>query len=221
MADPAVRRTSASGTDQSIGDLVSVAARDISQLVRYELDLAKLELKADVKRVGIGGALIVIAAVRGVPGADAAVLRVAYGLHAAGLPGAVGVLPASSRSPAAAHRRRRPHRLADGAQADRHEQDQAQPGGRGCRCCAAGSPGCPGQGPGKSRLAMTARGNAIHLPQRALVPPVGQRQRDPVSRRRERRRPARAAAARLPGVLVDLAAAAQLAEPGGVPCRCP
>ena len=50
MADPAVRRTSAAVTDQSIGDLVSVAARDISQLVRYELDLAKLELKSDVKR---------------------------------------------------------------------------------------------------------------------------------------------------------------------------
>jgi hypothetical protein len=60
MAEPAVRRTSASGTDQSIGDLVSVAARDISQLVRYELDLAKIELKNDVKRVGIGGALLVM-----------------------------------------------------------------------------------------------------------------------------------------------------------------
>jgi|SRR5215469_8742751 len=58
MAEPAVRRTSASGTDQSIGDLVSVAARDISQLVRYELDLAKIELKSDVKRVAIGGALL-------------------------------------------------------------------------------------------------------------------------------------------------------------------
>jgi uncharacterized membrane protein YqjE len=60
MAEPAVRRTSASGTDQSIGDLVSVAARDISQLVRYELDLAKIELKNDVKRIAIGGALLVI-----------------------------------------------------------------------------------------------------------------------------------------------------------------
>jgi Putative Actinobacterial Holin-X, holin superfamily III len=60
MAEPAVRRTPADGTDQSIGDLVSVAARDISQLVRYELDLAKIELKSDVKRVGIGGALLAI-----------------------------------------------------------------------------------------------------------------------------------------------------------------
>jgi uncharacterized membrane protein YqjE len=60
MAEPAVRHTPASGTDQSIGDLVSVAARDISQLVRYELDLAKIELKEDVKRVAIGGALMAI-----------------------------------------------------------------------------------------------------------------------------------------------------------------
>ncbi len=61
MADPAVRRTSAGVADQSIGDLVSVATRDISQLVRYELDLAKLELKADAKRLGISGALVGVA----------------------------------------------------------------------------------------------------------------------------------------------------------------
>ena len=61
MAEPAVRRMPSSVTDQSIGDLVSVAARDISQLVRYEIDLAKLELKGDVKRAGIGAALGAIA----------------------------------------------------------------------------------------------------------------------------------------------------------------
>src|SRR5215472_13853401 len=60
MADPAVRRASGGATDQSIGDLVSVAARDISQLVRYELDLAKLELKSDVKRGAIGGGLMAV-----------------------------------------------------------------------------------------------------------------------------------------------------------------
>jgi uncharacterized membrane protein YqjE len=60
MAEPAVRRMPAGGTDQSIGDLVSVAARDVSQLVRYELDLAKIELKTDVRRLGIGGALLAI-----------------------------------------------------------------------------------------------------------------------------------------------------------------
>jgi uncharacterized membrane protein YqjE len=61
MADPAVKRTSSGATDQSIGDLVSVAARDISQLVRYELDLAKLELKADAKRLGISAGLLIVA----------------------------------------------------------------------------------------------------------------------------------------------------------------
>jgi uncharacterized membrane protein YqjE len=61
MADPAVRRAATGVADQSIGDLVSVAARDISQLVRYEIDLAKLELKADAKRLGIGAGLGVVA----------------------------------------------------------------------------------------------------------------------------------------------------------------
>jgi hypothetical protein len=60
MAEPAVRRTSAGGTDQSIGELVSVAARDIAQLVRYELDLAKIELRGDVRRLATGAALLVI-----------------------------------------------------------------------------------------------------------------------------------------------------------------
>jgi hypothetical protein len=62
MAEPAVRRRSAGGTEQSIGDLVSVAARDVSQLVRYEMDLAKIELKSDVKRLAIGGALLGVGA---------------------------------------------------------------------------------------------------------------------------------------------------------------
>ena len=61
MAEPAVRRMPSSATDQSIGDLVSVAARDISQLLRYEIDLAKLELKSDVKRAGIGAGLLAVA----------------------------------------------------------------------------------------------------------------------------------------------------------------
>lgn len=61
MAEPAVRPVSSGVADQSIGDLVSVAARDISQLVRYEIDLAKLELKSDVKRAGISAGLLAVA----------------------------------------------------------------------------------------------------------------------------------------------------------------
>src|SRR6266704_6081840 len=61
MADPAVRQSAGSARDQSLGVLVSLAVKDVTQLLRYELDLAKLELKADVRRIAIAGALLGIA----------------------------------------------------------------------------------------------------------------------------------------------------------------
>jgi Putative Actinobacterial Holin-X, holin superfamily III len=45
------------GTDQSIGDLVALALKDVSQLVHYEIDLAKSELKGDARRIGLAAAL--------------------------------------------------------------------------------------------------------------------------------------------------------------------
>ena len=50
------------GDDQSLGDLVALAAKDVSQLIRYEIDLAKTELKDDVQRIGLAGALSGVAA---------------------------------------------------------------------------------------------------------------------------------------------------------------
>ena len=50
------------GDGQSLGDLVALAAKDVSQLIRYEIDLAKTELRADVERIGLAGALGVVAA---------------------------------------------------------------------------------------------------------------------------------------------------------------
>jgi uncharacterized membrane protein YqjE len=47
---------------QSLGDLVALAAKDVSQLIRYEIDLAKTELKDDVQRIGLAGALSGVAA---------------------------------------------------------------------------------------------------------------------------------------------------------------
>ena len=47
---------------QSLGDLVALAAKDVSQLIRYEIDLAKTELKGDMRRVGLAGALGGVAA---------------------------------------------------------------------------------------------------------------------------------------------------------------
>jgi uncharacterized membrane protein YqjE len=87
MAQPAVRRVSASVPDQSIGDLVSVAARDISQLVRYELDLAKLELKSDAKKAGVTAALLGIAVFAACLVLMLLCFAFAYGLAALGAPG--------------------------------------------------------------------------------------------------------------------------------------
>jgi hypothetical protein len=50
------------GDGQSLGDLVALAAKDVSQLIRYEIDLAKTELKGDVQRIGVAGALGGVAA---------------------------------------------------------------------------------------------------------------------------------------------------------------
>jgi hypothetical protein len=50
------------GNGQSLGDLVALAAKDVSQLIRYEIDLAKTELKGDVRRIGLAGALGGVAA---------------------------------------------------------------------------------------------------------------------------------------------------------------
>jgi uncharacterized membrane protein YqjE len=50
------------GDGQSLGDLVALAAKDVSQLIRYEIDLAKAELKGDVQRVGLAAALGGVAA---------------------------------------------------------------------------------------------------------------------------------------------------------------
>ena len=45
------------GDEQSLGDLVALAAKDVSQLIRYEIDLAKTELKGDVQRIGLAAGL--------------------------------------------------------------------------------------------------------------------------------------------------------------------
>jgi uncharacterized membrane protein YqjE len=50
------------GDDQSLGDLVALAAKDVSQLIRYEIDLAKTELRDDVQRIGLATALSGVAA---------------------------------------------------------------------------------------------------------------------------------------------------------------
>jgi hypothetical protein len=53
------RPDSADG-QQSLGELVALAAKDVSSLVRYEIDLAKREFKMDAQRIGIAAGLAVV-----------------------------------------------------------------------------------------------------------------------------------------------------------------
>jgi uncharacterized membrane protein YqjE len=46
------------GSDQSLGDLVALAAKDISQLIRGEISLAKIELRGDLKRIAVAALLL-------------------------------------------------------------------------------------------------------------------------------------------------------------------
>ena len=85
MAEPAVKPRADGAHDQSIGSLVSLAITDVSKLFKAELDLAKLELKDDVRRVGIGGALLGIAAFVGCLILVLLCFAYAYGLIAAGI----------------------------------------------------------------------------------------------------------------------------------------
>jgi hypothetical protein len=78
-------RPAAAGDDQSLGDLVALAAKDISQLVRYEIDLAKTELRGDMKRVGLAGALGGVSAFVGCLVLVLLSFALAYGLIALGI----------------------------------------------------------------------------------------------------------------------------------------
>ena len=65
MARSAAPQPVGNDSEPSIGDLVSQAIRDVTQLVRCELALAKLELREDAKRLGLAAALLAIAAFAG------------------------------------------------------------------------------------------------------------------------------------------------------------
>lgn len=45
---------------QSLGELVALAAKDLSSLVHYEISLAKSELKMDARRIGIAAGIAVV-----------------------------------------------------------------------------------------------------------------------------------------------------------------
>jgi uncharacterized membrane protein YqjE len=84
MAGPTTRGQT-DAQQQSLGDLVSLAVSDITQLVKFEVDLAKIELKQDARRLGIGGVLLGMAAFVGCLVLMLLCFAFAYGLMALGI----------------------------------------------------------------------------------------------------------------------------------------
>jgi uncharacterized membrane protein YqjE len=84
MAEPGTARP-AEVDGRSVGDLVSEAISDITRLVRYETDLAKVELRADLRRLGVSTALLAIAAFTGFLMLVMLCFALAFGLQALGI----------------------------------------------------------------------------------------------------------------------------------------
>jgi predicted phage tail protein len=71
--------------EPTVGQLFSAVSRDLSSLVRSEIELAKVELKDDVRSAGKGGGMLGVAAFLGVLFVILASIAAAYGLTALGL----------------------------------------------------------------------------------------------------------------------------------------
>ncbi|WP_166347553.1 phage holin family protein [Phytoactinopolyspora limicola] len=76
---------SAADADVSTGRLIAEIKEDVSGLVHDEIELAKAEVKASAKAAGLGGALIVVAALLGLLALVMLSIALAYGVHALGL----------------------------------------------------------------------------------------------------------------------------------------
>lgn len=71
--------------ERTLGQLVAEASRDLSTIVRYEVALAKAELKRDVVAGVVGAALFLVAGVFAFLALILLLIAAAYGLVAAGL----------------------------------------------------------------------------------------------------------------------------------------
>jgi hypothetical protein len=72
--------------DQSLGELVSAATRDLSALLRTEVQLAKVEIKQEVKAAGTGAGLFGGAGFAGFMAVVFLSISAAYGISWLGLP---------------------------------------------------------------------------------------------------------------------------------------
>jgi uncharacterized membrane protein YqjE len=84
MAEPATVRP-AEEDGRSVGDLVADAAKDLSQLVKYQVDLAKAELTADARRLGVSGGLLASAVFTAFLVLVMLCFALAYGLQTVGI----------------------------------------------------------------------------------------------------------------------------------------
>lgn len=75
---------------QSIGDLVALALKDVSSLIRYEIALAKRELRIDGMRLGTAAGLVILGVMIAFPGVLLLCWAYAYFLYWAGAPGGLG-----------------------------------------------------------------------------------------------------------------------------------
>lgn len=78
-------QTSDGRSDASVGQLVAAVREDMSGLVRDEIDLAKAEIRRDVKSAALGAAVIAVAGVLGVLALILLSIALAYGVAALGL----------------------------------------------------------------------------------------------------------------------------------------
>ncbi len=78
-------RTTNATPERTLGQLVADATRDLSSIVRGEIDLAKTEIKVDAQRAGKGVGLLAGAGVAAFLGLVLLLFAAVYGLVAAGL----------------------------------------------------------------------------------------------------------------------------------------
>jgi hypothetical protein len=71
--------------EATIGELVATASRDVSLLIRQEVELAKTEMKAAATSAGLGAAFLAVAGVLGFFAFFAITIAAGEGLHAAGI----------------------------------------------------------------------------------------------------------------------------------------
>ncbi|MFC6704229.1 phage holin family protein [Flexivirga alba] len=80
------------GAERSLGQLVADASTDLKSIVKDEIALAKVEVKADVSKGGKGAGLLAGAGLFALYMLGFLLLGLAWGLHAIGLPIWAGML---------------------------------------------------------------------------------------------------------------------------------